>query len=167
MGEFLTNSELLYNILATIIGGLVLTLILFLLNEQIFPKMNITGGWVTKIKILNTKYKPFENLSIEYIIHLLQKGNEIIGSGEKVKDINPDGTETVFELEKRVRIEIKGYYQKKYFSPSKIYLNICEEGRKRESRYTYVLTLKRKNKVSGTFISTAANAQGVVELFKI
>lgn len=46
--------DLLNSILGTIIGGLTLTLILFVLNEIIFPKSNLTGEWVSKITIQET-----------------------------------------------------------------------------------------------------------------
>lgn len=159
--------ELLINILATIIGGLVLTLILFVLNEYIFTKNNLTGEWRTVIKIEKASYKPFENLTVEYKIHILQKGYELSGSGEKIKDIKTDGKETVFLREKRVLITVDGYFERKYFDKSRIYLNINEEGRKRKTRATYFLTLNDNNSLQGSFISTAADASGQVKMVKL
>lgn len=167
MLDLVANNDLLNNILGTIIGGLVLTLILFGLNEFVFAKKNLTGEWITIMKIDKTSYASYENLSIEYKIHLLQKGNELIGTGEKIKDINQDGSETIFELEKRVIIEVNGYYQNRYLKKSKVYMNISEEGRRRESRSTYSLTLLNKDKLSGIFISTAANSQGGIEMSRV
>ena len=158
--------DLLVNILGTIIGGLIFTLILFLLNEYAFPKINLTGEWITTIKIEKTSYKPFDNLTVQYKVHLLQKGYELSVSGEKIKDIKPDGTETVFIREKRVVIDIDGYFERKYFSKSKIYLNINEEGRKRETRATYFLTFRDLNHLQGNFISTAADASGQIKMEK-
>jgi len=154
--------ELLIDIIGTIVGGLFLTLILFLLNEFVFPKKNLTGEWKTTIKIENTTYIPFKNLIIEYKIHLIQKGYELSGSGEKIKDIKPDGSGTVFLREKRVNIEIDGYFERRFLGKSKVYLNINEYGRKRETRATYILTFNGKNNLKGTFISTAADAGGIV-----
>jgi hypothetical protein len=158
--------ELLINTVATIIGGLILTLFLFLLNEYVFPKNNLTGEWKTSIKTEKTSYKPFENLTVEYKIHLIQKGYELNGSGEKIKDIKPDGTETVFLRENRVLIDIDGYYERKYFKKSKVYLNITEDGRKRETRATYFLTLNDDNNLKGSYISTAADASGQIIMEK-
>lgn len=160
-------SELMVNILGTIIGGVILTFLLFFTNEFFFPKINFTGEWVATIHIKETTYKPFNNLAIEYRIHLLQKGSDISGSGEKIKDIRSDGSETVFDSEKRVFIDISGYYQKKYFHKSRIFLNIIEEGRKRESRSTYFFICHNKNRLTGNFTSTAANAKGAVEMIKL
>jgi hypothetical protein len=158
--------EILINILGTVIGGLFLTLILFILNDFVFPKRNLTGEWTSTIKINKTSYKPFEDLSIEYKIHIIQKEYYLTGSGEKIKDIHDDGTETVFVREKRVLIDVDGYYERKYLAKHKVYLNINEEGRKRETRATYFLVFCGPNELQGTFISTAGDASGTVIMKK-
>jgi len=163
----LTINDLGVNVLGTILGGILLTLILFLLNEYVFKKKNLSGEWNTLIEIEETSFNPFKNLKIEYKIHLLQKGYELSGSGEKIKDIKPDGSEIVFEREKRVIILVDGYFERKYFSKSKIYLNINEEGRKRKTRATYTLILKDDKNLTGTFITTAADASGKISMSKI
>jgi len=159
-------NELLLNIVGTIVGGLLLTFLLFILNEYCFPKKNLTGEWDAMIKIEKTSHTAFENLKIIYKIHLLQKGYELSGSGEKIKDILPDGNETEFLREKRVVIVVDGYYERKFFSKSAVYLNLNEEGRKRETRATYFLSIKNEKKLKGTFISTAADASGKIEMNK-
>jgi len=158
--------DLLVNVLGTIIGGLLFTLLLFLLNEYVFPKNNLTGEWKTSTKVEKTSYNPFKDLTVEYKIHLIQKGYELSGSGEKVKDIKADGTQTVFLRENRVNIVIDGFFERKYFGKSKVYLNIEEEGRKRDTRATYTLTLKDHDTLEGTFISTAADARGTIIMKK-
>ena len=160
-------NDLLINVVGTILGGILLTVILFLLNEYVFKKKNLSGEWIAVIKIQETKYNPFKNLSVEYKIHLLQKGYEILGSGEKIKDIKPDGSQTIFKREKRVIIEIDGYFERKYFGSSIIYLNLNEEGRQRKTRATYTLTLQDKKNMIGTFASTAADAKGKVNMKKV
>ncbi|HSZ86496.1 MAG TPA: hypothetical protein VK787_10720 [Puia sp.] len=150
----------------TIASGLILTLVLFYLNEFVFPRRNLTGEWDAEICIVETSYTKYKNLRIEYKIHLIQKGYEISGSGEKIKDIKPDGTQIIFEREKRVNIYIDGYYERKYFQKSKVYLNILEDGRKRKTRATYCLKLERNNCIVGTFQSTAANTSGKAKMIK-
>lgn len=158
--------DLLVNVLGTIIGGLLFTLILFLLNEYVFPKNNLTGEWETRIKVTDTSYIPFQDLTVEYKIHLIQKGYELSGSGEKIKDIKADGNQTVFLRENRVNIDVDGFFERKYFGKSKVYLNIEEEGRKRDTRATYTLTLNKHDILEGTFISTAADAKGTIIMKK-
>lgn len=156
--------ELLIAITGTVIGGLLLTFCLFLLNERLFTKYNLTGEWVTKTTIQGTTYGLYKDLRIEYKIHLLQKGYELIGSGEKIRDIHKDGSITEFEFAKRVIVHVDGYYERKYFRKSKIYLIIHEEGKGRETRATYLLTIINSKKLTGTFKSTAANTEGIVEM---
>jgi hypothetical protein len=160
-----TNTHL-SEIIVTVVGGLILALLLFLLNEYVFKKANLTGEWKTTICITETTYRPYENLKIEYKVHLLQKGAELLGSGEKIKDIHTDGSETKFAADKRVQLDIDGYFEKKYFRKCKIYLQVNEAGRIRETRATYTLTFDNKNKMTGTFISTAANQKGLVEMVR-
>lgn len=128
----------------TIISGLILTFILFFINEVCFPKKNLSGEWEAKLNIVKTSYDNYKNLKLVYKIHLIQKGYELSGSGEKIKEISSDGNEIEFAAEKRVVINIEGYYQRNYIRKSLITLNIQERGRRRESRATYILFYKRK-----------------------
>ncbi|MEP2447613.1 MAG: hypothetical protein ABJI69_10315 [Balneola sp.] len=158
--------EVVFDILITIAEGLLLTLILFLLNEYVFLKKNLSGEWKIKLIIDETSYNPFKDLSIYYKVHLLQKGYELSGSGEKVKEINSQNEVTEYEKDKRVTIDINGYYERKYLNRSIIYLNIVEKGRIRESRATYTLKIKNKKLLKGTFITTAADSQGKIKMKK-
>lgn len=158
--------ELINNILGTIIGGLLFTFILFYLNEYIFKKHNLTGEWLTTISIEESEYNPYKGLAVIYKLHLLQKEYALSGSGEKIKDINPDGTETIFEFKNRVKVKIDGYFERKYLGKSKIYLNISEEGRERESRATYTFEIMDSTNLRGHFISTAASKSGKVLMVK-
>lgn len=153
-------------IITTVASGLILTLILFIFKEYLMPRKNITGEWETEMKIVESSYNPYKSLVIHYKIHLLQNGNEILGSGEKIKDVYSDGTETVFERSKRVKINITGYYEQKYIRPNKVFLNVIEFGRERESRSTYILVIKNSNTLKGNFKSTAADSSGTIEMLK-
>lgn len=158
--------DFMVNVGATIVGGLIFTLILFLLNEYVFIKVNLTGEWNTTCKVVTTSWSKFKDLKIEYKIHLIQKGYQLSGSGEKIKDILPDGNETIFLRENRVLINIDGYVERKYFGKSIIYINVIEEGKIRKTRATYILTLHDFNNLQGSFVSTAADAEGEVKMKK-
>jgi len=157
-------SELSTNIIGTVIGGLLFTFVLFFLNEYIFRKNNLTGEWETEIQIDETSYNPFKNLKIEYKLHLLQKEYELVGSGEKISETKPSGVKTTYLRKNRITNEIDGYYERKYIGESKVFLNVNEKGRTRDTRATFVLTFKDKNNLEGTFISTAADAKGKVKM---
>lgn len=158
--------ELLINVIGTIIGGLLLATILFFVNEHIFPIHNLTGEWDVKTLTEKTLRNPYQNMKLYYKFHLLQKGQEIIGSGEKIKEELSDGKTQEYEREKRVLSEINGHYERNFFGKSKVYLNIVENGKLRESRTTYILTVKNKKKLSGIFISTIADSSGQTKLTK-
>jgi hypothetical protein len=160
-------NDLFANILGTVVGGIILTVILFLANEYFFPKKNLTGVWETTVEITSTSHPPFQNLIMVYKIHLLQKGYELSGSGEKIKDVKADKTETVFEREKRVIIDIEGYYERKIFRKNKTYLNINEQGRIRETRATYFLTIHNNSSMDGNFMSTAADSTGKIRMQRV
>ena len=54
--------DILTNVIGTIIGGLILTFVLFYLNEYVFLKQNLTGEWETIISIEKTSFRKFINL---------------------------------------------------------------------------------------------------------
>lgn len=159
--------NILINAIGTILGGILLSFIYFVFSEKIFAKKNLTGEWEAILKIKNTTYKPFEGLIIYYKIHMLQKGNDIVGTGEKFKEIRSNGEQYEFEFDKRVTLSFEGFFERKILSNSKVYINITEDGRKRETRSTYFLELKDKNKLIGKFVSTAANTNGDVEIIRV
>jgi hypothetical protein len=163
----MSTEEILTNIIGTVLGGIIFTIILFLTKEHILPKKNITGEWKSITLVQNSNHQNFKNLSIEFKIHLLQRGEEIIGSGEKIKDSYSDGTFKEYDAKERPTLEIIGYYEKQYLKKSRVYLNIVEKGSIRESRTTYKLIVKSAKKLEGTFQSTVSNSIGSISMEKV
>lgn len=160
------KKDLYINLMGSLLAGILLTLILFGLNEYVF-KINLSGEWEVEEIIEETTHLPYKDFKIFYTFHILQKGFEIIGTGEKIKQIENEKTTTVFETIKRTRVEFEGYIEKGYLSETKVYFLIHDFGRLRESSTTYNLVFKEKNLLIGTFKSTAANAKGSVIMRKI
>jgi hypothetical protein len=158
--------DILINVIGTIIGGLLLAALLFFISEHIFTLTNLTGEWEVITVTENTLYNPYKNLKLNYKFHLLQKGQEIIGSGEKIKETTAEGKTHEYPPEKRTFSEINGYYQRNIFSGDKVFLNIVEEGHVRQSRTTFILTITNKSNLSGLFTSTAADSKGKITLTK-
>jgi len=157
--------KFLYDSLAAATGGVILTFILFALNEWVFRKKNITGEWsVVEIVKTSSIKDDFNGIVLKFKFHLLLKGYEIEGSGEKISETPLGKTEYFYEHDKRVTVTISGYLERKFLSKSKIFMHVIEDGRKRESRTSFILSFEDKNKMKGDFISTAADSNGSVTM---
>jgi len=156
----------LINIIETICGGLVLTILLFIFNEFIFNKKNLSGVWKGELQIKESTYNPYNDLLIEYEFHLIQNGKNIKGTGEKIKETNRKNKVTEYEKNKRVTLEIDGFYSRKYLRESQINLTLKEHGRLRESRAFYHLKVENSKRMTGSFNWTAADSTGKIILKK-
>jgi len=153
-------------LIANVVSGLIFAFILFLFKEYLFPMMQITGEWETTLVIAKTLFAPYQDVDFQYKVHLLQNGNRIRGSGERIKDLKRDGTETVYEPGQRIKIKIEGYYEKKYLRKSKVFFNVIELGNEREIRLTFFMEVKNSKFLKGTFTTTASDSSGTIEMRK-
>lgn len=151
---------------AAVAGGSILTFMLFAINEWFYPNRNISGEWEAIELVEDSSRKELEGYVLKFKLHVLQKGYELEGSGEKISETPPDGKEYKYEPEKRVTVKFVGYIDKKFLSKTRIYINIIEFGRLRESRTCFRLIFRSANKLEGALISTAANSKGTVVLNK-
>jgi hypothetical protein len=152
------------NLIGSFFAGFLLTIILFALDEYIF-NINITGEWNVKEILVETS-GPYIGYHLFYTFHLLQKGYEIVGCGEKIRQTESDGKLITFERNKRVRLEVEGYLKRGYLSRTKIYLLIYEHGRRRDTSSIITLSMKEASSFKGNFSSTAADAKGMIEFTK-
>ena len=167
------KNDLLINILGTIFGGGILAFFIVLIDEIVY-KINITGEWEISEIIETPGTNPYLGYKVFYTFHILQKGSEIVGYGEKTKEIQNEKGEYVFEREKRVRVEFTGYIEKGtgfikkgFVNGTQICFLIYEYGRKRETSSTYFLTVQNSSFLKGNYFSTAGDARGPVQLKKI
>jgi len=158
--------EFWIHVLEEFTANLVLAISLIVFNEKIFPKYNISGEWDTNLTYDKTSHHDFLGIQIQYKINLLQQGNIITGHGEKVSDINTERGLYEFERDKRVHIEVNGYYERNFIKKSIIYLNVVEKGRIRDTSQTFVLCYEGKSKLIGKFTSTAADSSGPITMNK-
>ena len=96
----------------------------------------------------------------------LEEQKKIADVFEKIKEELSDGKTQEYEREKRVLSEVNGHYERNFFGKSKVYLNIVENGQLRQSRTTYILTVKNKKSLAGTFTSTISDSSGRAKLTK-
>lgn len=152
---------MIQDILSNVIGGLIFALILFWINEYFFKIKNVSGEWTAFTRIRKTSHSKFKDVEIEFRIHLLQSGDQISGRGEKIRDIDPDGTNShIYPNLKRIDFEISGYVERNYLKKSKLYLLIKENGSRRTTSASYTLILNGKDRLSGLVVSTAAESRG-------
>jgi hypothetical protein len=144
---------------ANFFGGLGLAALLFFIRETFRPKQNLSGEWIVENTVTNTAYNPYVGMRVIWKVHILQNQYSITGSGEKIKEIGPDGTDFEYEPAKRDAVELTGYVERNYFKRNVIFINSIQVGRLRRSRATYALNWA-KDALTGTFATTAGDAKG-------
>jgi len=153
--------ELTIQILATVIGGLVLAFLFFVSREWIFPYPQFCGAWTSELTTHSSSYRPYDNMKVTYIVLLAQEGAHLSGTGEKVEDQTAEGTHR-YVGRHRVRIEISGYVTKRYLGTDEVTFHVTEFGKQRTSSTVHMLKPKSHDRLSGRFISTIADSTGEV-----
>lgn len=152
----------LSDILATVIGGGILTLIFFVLREKVFKSLDLNGSWVYDQITTNSDFNPYNGMTVRFLALLAYDGITIYGSAEKIYDKTSDGTEREYTGKNRTLVKITGHIEKRYLSKDKFFIHITEFGQNRTSTSFHMLKKTDQNKLSGRFSSTIANQQGLV-----
>lgn len=152
-------SSFFADILATIIGGAVLTFFFFLIKEKLFSLSNISGKWYFQTNTLETKYNPYRNMILGYTAVIWKEGNRIEGTIEKIYENSSTGTRNI-EGKNRKRSTFQGNLERKYFQSSLLQLHVNENAEGRESTTYYELEIKSKNNLEGIFNSMIAEQSG-------
>lgn len=147
------------DILATLIGGIILALLFFLSREKFFPLPNITGQWRFEMTIVASAYNPYKGMVLRYVAMLWREGNRIEGSVEKIYE-RSTAREHHYVGKERTRGQVEGYIEKNYFSKDRIFLHIVEDGEGRESTTFHELLVDSDSKMIGTFNSMVADQSG-------
>lgn len=79
----LISQELLVATASTVIGGIILTLIIFYIKEYIFPLPKLTGCWHVRMHTTKTSYGTYKDMELDYIFIVWLEGNIIRGTCEK------------------------------------------------------------------------------------
>ena len=109
-----------FDIWSAFFAATLFTLFLFILNEFVLNDPELTGEWhiIEKVEMAS-EYVGYE---IHYKVHILQKGNEFFGSGEKTFEFDEKANLTEFnpEISKIVTFKLSGYISRNYLKKSKI-----------------------------------------------
>lgn len=149
------------DILATLIGGVILAFLFFWFREKVFPLPRITGRWYFEMHTVSTSYKPYENMVLRYVAILWREGSRVEGTVEKLYENSSTG-EREYIGPHRTRGKVDGYVEKKYFGKDRLYLHVIEDGHGRESTHFYEVVADSDTVMDGTFSSMVANQSGRV-----
>ena len=153
--------EFFLSVLATVLGGLVLAFVLFYGREKWFPLPEISGEWTFTTVTKNTSYNPYHEMRLTYKAVIFCEGLSITGTAEKIHEKTLE-QEISYTGENRVRGDISGSIEKRYFSKDRIRIHIIEYGEKRKSTGYHNLVVEEPNLMVGKFFSTAADSKGNV-----
>jgi hypothetical protein len=156
------QSALFFGIIGTVIGGLILSFIYFVLHDYAYKLPEINGAWTFTTSVTDTSYNLYNGLQVTYLVLIWTEGNRIVGTAEKVSEVTADGRLHEYIGDKRVNAKVSGYISKNYLKNDKITIHLEESGRQRLSSSIHELTVVSTNKLNGVFLSTAANTKGSV-----
>ena len=131
-------------------------------NDYIAPPPDLAGRWKFTVVYEDTAYRPFRGLKVTYQALLIQEGLELFGTGEKLSDLEPEGSRVEYTNDKRTNIEVVGNITRNYFSPDTLVIHYNEEGRRRESSTLHQLVYFDEQTMCGCFQSTIADTVGSV-----
>lgn len=158
--------EIVIGIFQTVIGGVIVAIVIFYANEDIFYVHNLTGEWRCQTVTIQSAYNPYRSMTLFYEFHFIQSGQKIEGSSEKIGERLYGGRIKNYPHRRRVLGKVSGYYQRNIFSNDVVFLQIVEKGQKRLSTTTFKVILKNNVFLKGKFNSTAASSSGSVEFFR-
>lgn len=150
------------DILATVIGGVILAVMFFWFREKVAPLPKITGRWYFEMHTVKTSYNPYNGMTLRYVAMLWCQGSLVGGTVEKIYE-NSSAGERDFDGTNRTRGQVEGYVEKNYFGEDKLFLHVIENGHGREYTNFYELIVYSDVLMDGTFSSMAANQSGRVK----
>ncbi len=151
----------LKDIFSNSIAGLIIIIIIFFYKEKISSITDCSGVWYIKTITKETKYNPYMDMVLVYKMIVLQKGQELEGTIEKIYENSlKDGSKEYIGKD-RIRSKFKGYIERNYFGADKISIHIIENGTDRESTSFQKIISKCSNVLEGEFESTAGDAKGI------
>ena len=154
------RSEVIGNVVAAII----ISLLFFFISDFVFSPPNLNGKWEMVLKIDDTKYSKYEGLMLKYDVYLVQNGDQIEGTAEKIGEIK-DGE--INKYSSPIRSEVKGSITKKYFDKDILNIHILEYGQNRTTSSYFKLTRFSDEYMAGSFTSSAAKSEGNSEWFRL
>ena len=151
----------LKDIISNSIAGLIIIIIIFFYKEKISSITDCSGVWYLKTITKETAYNPYMDMTLVYKMVVLQKGQELEGTIEKIYENTSKNISKEYIGKERIRSKFKGYIERNYFGADKISIHIIENGTDRESTSFQKVISKCSNVLEGEFESTAGDSKGI------
>ena len=100
-------------------------------------------------------------MTLVYKMVVLQKGQEIEGTIEKIYEHTSKNISKEYIGKERIRSKFKGYIERNYFGADKISILIIANGTYRVSTSFQKVISKCSNVLEGEFESTAGDSKGI------
>ncbi len=155
-----TQNDVIISIIGTVLGGLLLSFIYFLLYEFLYRIPDFNGKWEFIEMTKNSTYNPYKDMEVKYLAILWNEGRNVYGSGERISEQEYGKSNKVYEAKERVNIEIQGHIKKRYFWHDEVIIHYIEEGKNRKTSTIHKLYVQSSTTINGSFFKTAANASG-------
>lgn len=150
------------NIAGTLVGGIFLTLLFFIVKEYLCPLPQISGAWECEQLVEKTPHPPYMGMKVWYRVLLIQDGANLVGTGERDREDSSTGVRS-YGGSDRTPIQVKGKIEKNYLSPDVIRIHWEADGEARKSSTFFNLKVSG-NKFNGGLIgrvyTTAGPCQG-------
>lgn len=158
--EFFLNN-FIPSIAATVLGGIILTFLIFWFKERVFKLPDIDGRWYFITQTIESAYNPYKEMQLEHVAVLHRESSSVFGSAEKIYEISSTG-EREYVGKDRMKGIIKGSIERNFFSKSKLSLHSSDKDFSRESTTFHELLIISKDEMRGYFTSMIADQSGEV-----
>ena len=125
-------------------------------TEQSADVHDLNGEWRVINVVEKTNYKSFHNLQLGFRLKINQKGKEFTATGEKFSENGQ-----TLPANSRTPITLTGSIE-----GDKVIATFVEDGLRRRTNGRFEWTLQNGDKLTGTFVSTAANGRGRSAMMK-
>ena len=153
----------------TIIGSMLVGSFFMLFSDFIFKPSNLNGHWELTLYPEKADAKMNRCINLTYSVLIMQKGVNIIASGEKIKDSPSESVQCQpnliptqsYNAGKRKNIKIIGFIETSYIKDDVLTISYYE-GKK--ARFTIATLNIEDNKIEGEYLSHISSARGRITL---
>lgn len=147
----------------------IVSIVSFCTSRFFNPTPNLNGSWVYIQNTVQSDWKPYLNMQLNYLTLLSINNGVISGRSEQILEITDvDGTKKTKEYvgKNRSTASYNGHIKRKLSGAIDVVINIDEQGHGRLFSTQHILTLINENLMEGHFTSTAANQAGSCKWIK-